>query len=272
MCELDGRKMWLLFVLVLMSTPFHSTVGYGQSDALALMAMSLWAVVGSQSGRGLLLGIAYEKYSFPPVLVVFLLLRKRWKLLIFSLFPPVLGFLFVDAWLRTSWQTLALEPFRTAVHKGGVVPGSANIAVVTERILLHVAHAPPWTRILPYGLSILLACVIAAYFAKNGSDTDGRIILACTLGASLACFPHLSYDWLGLIFCVAIAIKSTPSNARNMVFLLAAYFWYLERIPYIFRRDFHLYILVPNFFLLLVLIAATYQLRNKTKWSSPWEI
>ncbi len=271
LCELGRRRTLLLFVLVCMSTPFRVTIGNGQSDAVALAAIALWAPVTSQSGRGLLLGIAYEKYSFPPVLAVFLLLRRRWKLLIFSLIPPILGFLLVDAWLTTGWRKLAIEPFLTAVHKGSVTAGWANISAIMQMLLKHIPHAPPWTQLLPYGLAILLACGIAAYFSREASRIDGRVILACLVVASLACFQHQIYDFLALVFPLGVGLKSKPSQARTAVFAMVAYFWYLERWFGLSRWETHWFVIVPSFLMLLGVIAATCQLRHMT-WTARWEI
>lgn len=270
--ELDRRATWLLFVLVLMSTPFRVTIGNGQNDALALAAIALWALVDSQGGRGLLLGIAYEKYSFPPVLVIFLAVRQRWKLLLFSMLPPVAGFLLIEAWLRERWQILAVEPFLTAIHRNSVSLGWANIVAVAQGLLRHGAYTPMWTKILPYVLAILLACAFAGFFAMKADRVDGRILLACLLSVSLVCFQHQIYDFLALTFNAAIALKSKPSRTRNIVLILTAYFWYLERIFNLRHWKTHLFVIVPSFLLLLWLIAATYQLWKTTEWRERWEI
>ena len=270
--ELDKRRSWLLAFLVLTSTPLRVTVENGQYDALALMCIALWAVVGSEWGRGLLLGLAYEKYSMPPVLFLFLLLRKRWKVLLYSVLPPLAGFLLLHAWLPTPWRTLLLEPFRTALHGGNVSGGIANIMAVTEKLLQHPAHPPTWTAALPYVSGIALACAIAGYFARRAMRLDGRILLACLMAASLACFKHQIYDFLALAFCLAIALKAEPGRARNVVFGVTAYFWYVERILHIWRWEFHLFTILPSFFLLLWMIAATRKLGKTTKCSTRWEM
>lgn len=272
LCELDTRKTWLLFVIVLTGTPFRVTLQNGQNDALALMCIGLWAVVGSERGRGLLLGAAFEKYSIPPVLALFLLLRRRWKLLFYSLLPPLLGFLILDAWLPTPGRTLLLEPFRTALHGGNVSRGIANIMAVTEKLLQHIAHPPAWTALLPYIFGIALACGMAQYFARHAAEIDGRILLACLMAASLACFKHQIYDFLALIFCLAIALRAEPSRARTVVFGVVAYFWYVERILHIWRWEFHLFTILPSFFLLLWMIAATWKLGGTARWASRWEL
>ena len=226
----------------MLSTPFRVTVGNGQNDALALMCLGLWTFAATQTARGLLLGAASTRSnSLPPVLVIFLLLRRRWKVLFFSLILPLAGFLFVASRLHTGWITLALNPFRTEVHqKGGFVPGVADFMAIAETSLRHISSTSSWAPMLPYGLAIVLACAFAAYFARESPKIDGRILLACLLMASLVCFQHMIYDFLVLIFSLAVALKSQRCSARNMVFLLIAYFWYLERALGIWRWESYL--------------------------------
>jgi hypothetical protein len=229
-------------------------------------------VVGSERGRGLLLGAAYEKYSMPPVLTLFLLLRRRWKLLFYSLLPPLLGFLLLDAWLPTPWRTLLFEPFRTALRGGNVSRGIANIMAVTEKLLQHTQHSLAWTAMLPYIFGLALACALALYFAHHASEVDGRILLACLMAASLACFKHQIYDFLALIFCLAIALRAEPSRTRTAVFGVLAYFWYVERVLHIWRWEFHLFTILSSFLLLLCLIAATWKLDDDRRWKTEWKL
>jgi hypothetical protein len=270
--ELDNRQSRLLLLLVLTSTPFRVTVQNGQNDALALMCISLWALVRSESGRGLLLGLAYEKYSIPPVLALFLLLRKRGKLLAYSLLPPLAGFLLVDAWLPTPGRMLLFEPFRTALHGNNVSRGIANIMAVTEKLLEHLPHPAAWTALLPYLLGVALACGIAGYFASHAAELDGRILLACLMAASLACFKHQIYDFLALIFCLGAALKAAPGRARSVVLGVIAYFWFVERILHIWRWEFHLFTILPSFLLLLWMIAATTELGRVSSSNRRWRL
>ncbi len=264
--ELSERKAWLLTLLVLTSTPFRVAIGNGQITALALACLALWAVAQSARGRGLLLGMAYAKYSVPPVLAIFLLLRRRWRLLAYSLLPPLAGFCFIFLWLHTPAYTLLLEPFRASMDN--VSPGLANIMAVCEIALRH----PPMFRPVPdaFYLSartaavmyapnvcgVLLALAMAAYFFWRGAHVDGRIQIACLTAASLLCFKHQIYDFLLLIFCLALALQAKPSRVRTGLLLGIGYFWYVERLVHIRRWEFWPSVVTANFVLLLVLIAA----------------
>lgn len=280
--ELHGRKAWLLTLLVLTSTSARVTIGNGQVTVLVLASLALWAVVLSSCGRGLLLGAAWAKYSVPPVLAAFLLLRRRWRLLLFSLLPPAVGFLFFYGWLRTPFWTLLFEPFRTSTNN--VSPGLANIMAVGEIALRHpplfrpapdafyLSHAAGWILALPYLCGIALAIGIAMAFFILDKQADGRILMACLTTACLLCFKHQIYDFLFLIFPLAIALKSQRSPARNWLLGLIAYFWYGERLLHIRRWEFWPAVVILSFGLLLALIIATWKLRGSVRWKTAWEL
>ncbi|MGA9957538.1 MAG: glycosyltransferase family 87 protein, partial [Acidobacteriaceae bacterium] len=239
MYELDGRKTWLFTLLVLTSTSARVTIGNGQVTALVLASLALWAIAQSSRSRGLFLGIAWAKYSVPPVLAAFLLLRRRWRLLFYSLLPPVAGFLVMYQWLRTPFWRLLVEPFLTSTNN--VSPGLANIMAVSEIALRHPPLFRPvrdafylspvagWMTVTPYLCGIALAIGIAMYCFLRGKQVDGRVLLACLTTACLLCFKHQIYDFLFLMFPLAIALRAESNAVRNWLLGLIAYFWYGER-------------------------------------------
>jgi hypothetical protein len=282
MYELSGRKAWLFTLLVLTSTSARVSIGNGQVTALILMSLALWAIAMSSRGRGLLLGIAWAKYSVPPVLAAFLLLRRRWRLLLYSLLPPATGFLFFYGWLRTPFWTLLWEPFRTSTNN--VSPGLANIMAVSEIALRHPPPFRPtpdafylsptagWTAVIPYLCGIALAIGIATYFFLRSKQVDNRILMACLTTACLLCFKHQIYDFLFLMFPLAIAFQAERSTARNWLLGLIAYFWYGERLLHIRRWEFWPSVVIVSFFLLFALITSTWNLRSRVHWKTDWEL
>lgn len=280
--ELDGRRTWLLAILVLTGTPFRVTIGNGQVTALILVCLAFWALAQSSLGRGLLLGAAWAKYSVPPVLAVFLLLRRRWRLLFCSVLPPFAGLFFFYAWLPTPFWTLFAEPFRAGTNN--VSPGLANIMAIAEIVQRHppffqpipdafyLASRAAWGDVVPYLCGGALAIAIAVFLFLLGTEIDGRIHLACLTAASLLCFKHQIYDFLLLIFCLALVLKTEPSRTRNWLLALIAYFWYLERLVHIRRWEFWPSIVIVSFGILAALILATWSLRNRIRWNADWKL
>lgn len=280
--DLNGRNAWLFTLLVLTSTPARVTIGNGQVTALVLATLALWAVAQSSRSRGLLFGVAWAKYSVPPVLAAFLFLRRRWRLLSYSMLPPAAGFLFFYAWLRTPFFTLLWEPFRTATSN--VSPGLANIMAVSEIAARHpplfrpapdifyLSPAVGWAAVIPYLSGIALAISIATYFFLRGRQVDGRILMACLTTACLLCFKHQIYDFLFLMFPLAVALRGEGNAARNWLLGLIAYFWYGERLLHIRRWEFWPAVVIVSFLLLLALITATWKQRGTTRWKTDWKL
>ncbi len=280
--ELSGRKAWLFTLLTVTSTSARVTIGNGQVTALMLASLALWAVARSSQARGLLLGIAWAKYSVPPVLAAFLFLRRRWRLLFYSTLPPAAGFFFFYAWLRTPFWPLLWGPFRTSTNN--VSPGLANIMAVSEIALrrpplfrpapdaFYLSSAAAWIQVVPYLCAIALAIGIARYFFLRGKQVDGRILMACLTTACLLCFKHQIYDFLFLMFPLAVALKAEPNPARNWLLGLIAYFWYGERVLHVWRWEFWPAVVIVSFFILLALVATTWHLRDLAHWKADWQI
>jgi len=144
-----------------------------------------------------------------------------------------------------------------------------------------------WMDFVPYACGVLLAFAVAIFFfvrarthvskARHGAprfsrDVDGRIYFACLTAASLLCFKHQIYDFLLLIFCLAIGLKAERGAARNWLLVLIAYFWYAERLLHIRRWEFWPAVVIVSFVLLFGLIAATWDLRMSVRWDAAWKL
>ena len=164
------------------------------------------------------------------------------------------------------------------------LPGLANIMAVSEIALRHpplfrpvpdafyLSPAAGWAAAVPYLCGIALAIGIAMYFFLRGKQVDGRVLMACLTTACLLCFKHQIYDFLFLMFPLALALKAESNAARNWLLGLIAYFWYGERLLHIRRWEFWPAVVLVSFVLLLALIAATWKLRNRVRWKTDWQL
>jgi hypothetical protein len=282
--DLSLRRAWLLFVIFFAGTPARVVLGNGQMTALVLACFALWALEQSSRARGLLLGLSYAKYSVAPPLALFLLLRRRWRLLAYSALPPLASLGFVFFWLRTTpLRVLLLEPFLVATN-GNVSPGLANIMIVSNIFLrrpplfhpapdaVYLAPRAHWIELAPYLCAVALAVALAVYFFVRDAQTDGRVLLACLTAASLLCFKHPVYDFLLLAFALALALQAECSRARNFLLAGIGYFWFVERLMHICRWEFWPAVVLASFVLLLAMIAATWRLRASINWRQRWEL
>jgi hypothetical protein len=280
--ELPPRRAWLFALLVLTGTPFRVTVGNGQVTALVLLSITLWTVAQRAVARGLLLGVAWVKYSVPPVLALYLLLRRQWKLLFVSALPLLAGWLFFVAWLHVAPLSLATEPFRCAATN--VSPGLANAMAVTELTLRHLPlfhPAPDRLYLAPnsadprwaaYLVALAVALGLAAWVARLADRVDARVSLALLLAASLLCFKHQIYDFLLLALSLALVLRAPASRQRNLALALLLYFWYFERFLHIWRFEFWPAVVVVSFLLLGWLLLTLARVGTTISWAHPWTI
>jgi len=213
---LDPAKTFLLALLLIASTPFRVVLGAGTESLLELTFFCLFFYLEGEIKRGLVLGLSYLKYSFSPVLFLYLAFRRRYRLLAISMLSPLLGLLAMWLLVRGNIGTLGLEPF--AVSRTGVSPGMGDLMklahVAFDRVLLG-----PLASNAAYFVAIVASAGYAFFLARQ--DYLTRQVEAASLAiASLMFFPHLVYDFVFLIVPIA-ACLAAPWN-RTKVGVLSA--------------------------------------------------
>jgi hypothetical protein len=82
--ELDSWLKSVLAVMMLLYTPLDDQIAYAQAQILILLMLVLimrWLARGNDAGAGLLLALAAALRAYPAVLVLYLLIRRRWRAL-----------------------------------------------------------------------------------------------------------------------------------------------------------------------------------------------
>ena len=74
------------------------------------------------------------------------------------------------------------------------------------------------------------------------------------------------------MFPLALALKAQSNAARNWLLGLIAYFWYGERLLHIRRWEFWPAVVLVSFVLLLALIVAAWNLRERMRWKTNWQL
>lgn len=224
---LDRDHTFLVTFLLMASTPFRVTLHIGQHGLFVLMMLCLAFFPRNLALRGLGLGLSYSKYSFAPVIVLMLLVKRRVGLVLISIIPPLVGLLVAWSMLGGSLWTLALEPL--GVAKMAMGPGNGDIITLTEDMLRKLQTSPPLTFSIPSTLG-LLAAAVGAIWVGRSKRMDDRIQFAVALILTLVCLKHVMYDFVVLVVPVAVAVMAPKSKARAIVLLCAFHFWFLTPI------------------------------------------
>lgn len=206
-------------LLFLCSTPLRASLGAGQHNFLSLAAF-IWAYhfsnteSGSPTLTGLLLSIAWVKYSLTFPLTLLFLARGRWK--------PVAVAAVIHALLTAaaSWK-MGLWPHEFFFSSVEVVlmgdgVGFLNMVAVAMNLKL------PLTAAL---VAIAIASIYALWLLPRHNQSDDLILLTFLGLFSCAVFYHHGYDFIILILCTwAIARNSLTGSqavASGLLVLLA---------------------------------------------------
>ncbi|HEY0794321.1 MAG TPA: glycosyltransferase family 87 protein [Acidisarcina sp.] len=227
MFHLDRDHFLLLAFLSLSATPFRVTMSNGQHALFILLMLSIVFYVSNRWTKGIALGISYCKYSFSPLFVLVLLVRRRFGVVLISTIPPLIGLLIAWHMLGGNLETLAFEPVATS--KIAMGPGNADIMTPLEILLRNhgVAAGPTYTVPTLFGL---IAAVIVAIWIGLNRRLDERMQFALTIVMTLLCFKHVLYDFIVLMVPVAAAIAAPRSRARTIVFLCMVHFWFITTV------------------------------------------
>ena len=254
---LDRNHTLLVMFLLMASTPFRVTLHIGQHGLFVLMMLCLAFFSRNLGLRALALGLSYCKYSFAPVIVLMLLVRRRVDVVLMSLIPPLVGLLVAWGMLGGSLWTLAIEPL--AVAKMAMSPGHGDVMTFSEALLRNLHTSPALTFAIPSALG-LFASAVGAIWIGRSRGIDDKLQFAVALILTLLCTKHVAYDFVVLVVPVAAAVMAPKSKSRIVVLLCALHFWFLAPlVGHIFstRRVYALEVLIYAGLLLGMAIATS---------------
>ena len=229
MYGLGGRRTTLLLLVTLIGAPLRIALGNGQQSLLELLFFCLVFTFQGRAGRGLALGLSYAKYSFAPVLVVYLLLRRRLGPLLLSTIPVLAGLTGLWALVHGSLGAVALEPLD--VSRTGVTAGLGDAMSLVWAANQGRRLPPAWEHALMYGTALVLSCLCAAFISRRapGAASGGRSAEPAAAGmlatASLLCFTHLTYDYVFLMVPLAAGLAGQAGRWSRWVAGIVGCFW-----------------------------------------------
>lgn len=259
MFALDRDHTLLVTLLLMASMPFRVTLHNGQHGLFVLLMLCLTFYPRNVIARGIALGVSYSKYSFSPLIVVMLLVKRRLGVVLISIIPPFFGLLFAWKQIGGDLSTLALEPFKAArlAAETGAVGGLADIMTQLEILLGAFGVSPDLGFSISAMFGLIAATVSAIWIGKN-QQIEEKVQFAVALVLTLLCLKHGNYDFVVLVVPVAAAVMAPRSRAQTIVLLCGFHFWFvMPIIGRIFPRDNGLRDLIYSLILLSMGIATS---------------
>ena len=227
--DLPGSQTLLLLLLLFSSTPFRIVLGNGQQSLLELLLFCLIFYFTKPTGQGITLGLSYSKYSFSPVVFLYLFFRRQFRALAISLALPLLGLLAMGLLVHGSLITLATEPL--AVSRIGVTAGLGDLMTIILTFF-HNILPEPLTGKLMYAAALLASGAYAFMLSRLSSPSPRRDAAALAV-ASLMFFTHLTYDYVFLAIPLAAALAAPFRWAKTYILATVALLWFgIKLIPF----------------------------------------
>ncbi|MEN8215320.1 MAG: glycosyltransferase 87 family protein [Pseudomonadota bacterium] len=228
---------------------WRTVLGNGQ-HSLFVIAFFIWAIVFANKSKlisGLLLSIAWFKYTITFPLSLFFLYKKNYNVLLISTVIHIILTLFVSYWIDQPVTQFFLGHVQVATTATGI--GDIDIIGIVQRYEL-----PSFIAVV-LGL-ILLAMVTRVIYQKK--EPNDLLIISFLSFVSLALFFHLAYDFVVLIFplWLLFSVKKFSKLFKGLLIGLIILKWYLMSVTNIFliKLEYTMFSSLENLFVLSIII------------------
>lgn len=215
-----------LAALAILFPPVIDHLVFGQNKMLVLLMFVLmlrWMERGRDAAAGVILAFATLLRAFPLLLVGYLILMKRWRVVAYTMAGLAVGGLLTLA-LAGFGSTLSfvLAPTYLTEQWRELLPGNIALGPTVSRMFwyvfgVHLGAALDWTRkVASWGVELgLLALTVKATVARpSHDDPDGRLFILWIMTAILVS-PTSWFYYLVLLAIPMVRMSAATANERT---------------------------------------------------------
>jgi len=234
--------------IYLLSTIFRINIGWGQQTTFIFIFFIL-PFLYKNNFSVILSGISYFKYNIGYALFLYLLSSKKINLILFSLIPAILGWIFYSIISGTNLADSLFQPLLVAKY--------LNLSISFPIFFSYLGKLN-FGYFFIYGLSILVNFFLIYKFSKF-KDELLKLSMICL--SILIFLPHSIQDYLLLIPLLLYSVKNFKFIiAKINLFAVFYFFFFLRIISYFFsvkpweytRTEFWGYLNIFILFFLLI--------------------
>jgi hypothetical protein len=234
--------------IYLLSTIFRINIGWGQQTTFIFIFFIL-PFLYKNNFSVILSGISYFKYNIGYALFLYLLSSKKINLILFSLIPAILGWIFYSIISGTNLADSLFQPLLVAKY--------LNLSISFPIFFSYLSKLN-FGYFFIYGLSILVNFFLIYKFSKF-KDELLKLSMICL--SILIFLPHSIQDYLLLIPLLLYSVKNFKFIiAKINLFAVFYFFFFLRIISYFFsvkpweytRTEFWGYLNIFILFFLLI--------------------
>ena len=199
----SGLSVWsalALVALALLYSPVGESFFYGQNKIFVLLMLAVmmrWMAEGHDAAAGLMLGVAALMRGFPLLMVGYLVLRRRWRAIAYTVIGIVIGGFLTIAFLGLA-QTMSFSEGLRFVTKPRflALPINVSLGAFISRMY--------WYTVGPHGG--------ISNFIRRGLVTAAELgMLALTVKATLKSRDVVDIDWRAFSLWVVTAVMLSPT-------------------------------------------------------------
>lgn len=199
---LGGEAAWIVAAIVLLFPPIADHLVWGQNKMLLLLILVLmmrWMEQGKDAAAGLMLALGSLLRAFPLLLIVYLVLLKRWRVVWYTMIGLAAGGLATLALLGVGRSFSFLHALNLLTERRWItLPGNIALASLVSRVFWYFLGTPlgpamEWVR---------RAASLAAQF----------IVLGFTIKATIRRPTEGDPDWRLFALWIMTAILLSPTS------------------------------------------------------------
>ena len=256
--DLNNFQTFIVSTIFLSSTIFRIHIGYGQQTLLMFIFFIL-PFVKMTNLNIILSGIAFFKYNIGYGLFLYIASLRKFKLILLSCIPLVLGWLIYCSITNTNLITNIFEPLKVILFWNS----NENHFPVTIFSLLKYFNLN--------SLIILIIPILINFYLllKLRYLSDQLLILSLLCLSILAFTPHQLHDYVLLIPMLIYSIKNFNSIYSKINIIFIIYVFYGLRIISVFTNlqpwDFPYGVMgyVNNTITMMILLINIYYINKK---------
>lgn len=215
-----------LAALAILFPPVIDHLVFGQNKMLVLLMFVLmlrWMERGRDAAAGLILAFATLLRAFPMLIVGYLILMKRWRVVAYTMAGLAVGGLLTLALAGfSSTFSFLLAPTYLTEQWRELLPGNIALGPTVSRMFwyvfgVHLGAVLDWTRkIASWGaeLGLLALTVKATVASPSHDDPDGRLFILWIVTAVLVS-PTSWFYYLVLLTIPIVRLSAAAANERT---------------------------------------------------------
>tara|TARA_Y100000294_G_scaffold170157_1_gene182123 strand:+ start:415 stop:1593 length:1179 start_codon:yes stop_codon:yes gene_type:complete len=224
-CKLKVFETIIICLIFFCSTPFRNCISNGNVTYFVLLCYFA-VMINRENLKNFILGFAYFKYNFMPILAFFILFRSGIKGLLISSIFCIIGWLIFSFYLNQNPIDNLFQPIQSAFSGGFDQTLSRGDLFTILGFLKNFE--------LEFNLNLfrIIIVLIASFFlAKDISKINNKmLILNLLLIGNLLTFGHLIYDYIVLLPSFVYSYSNRKLIQAKISLFIILYFWFGIRL------------------------------------------